>query len=108
MNRTLNRAAEELAGRHGVKGILTDDREGTAELLYYLRNVPLPLSVWPRGPKPHNHFEMTRAYTPSAPQPLLYVTLRQLRYHYQVTLDSGSVQVKREQTLELFLALILE
>lgn len=73
--RELAAATEELAETYGAKGILTDDREATAELLYYLRNVPLPLSVWPRGPKPHNHFEMTRAYTPSAPQPLLYVTL---------------------------------
>jgi hypothetical protein len=53
------------------------DREATTELLYYLRNASLPVVVWPRGPTPLDHFKMTRPYTSSTPQPLLYVTLRQ-------------------------------
>ena len=69
-------ATQERAQAQGAKSILTDDREVTAELLYYLRDVPLPLSVWPRGPTPLDHFELTRPYTQSAPEPLLYVTLR--------------------------------
>jgi hypothetical protein len=47
------------------------------ELLYYLRDVPLPIVVWPRGPVPRDHFEMTRPYTSATPEPLLYATLRQ-------------------------------
>jgi 4-amino-4-deoxy-L-arabinose transferase-like glycosyltransferase len=69
--------AQALAAAHGAKAILTDDREVAAELLYYLRDNPLPLVVWPRGPQPLDHFEMTRPYTQAAPAPLLYVTLRQ-------------------------------
>jgi 4-amino-4-deoxy-L-arabinose transferase-like glycosyltransferase len=70
-------AAQETADMQGAKAILTDDREATAEFLYYLRNTSLPVVVWPRGPTPLDHFEMTRPYTSSTPQPLLYVTLRQ-------------------------------
>jgi 4-amino-4-deoxy-L-arabinose transferase-like glycosyltransferase len=86
-------ATQERAQAQGAKSILTDDRAVTAELLYYLRDVPLPLSVWPRGPKPLDHFELTRAYTPAAPEPLLYVTLRRssqsILEHFGVTAMLG-------------------
>jgi 4-amino-4-deoxy-L-arabinose transferase-like glycosyltransferase len=74
--RELGEATRKLAEAHGVKAILTDDREPMAELLYYLRDTSLPVVVWPRGPVPLNHFEMTRPYTSVTPAPLLYVTLR--------------------------------
>ena len=40
--------------------ILVDTREMAAELLYYLRDVPTPLYVWPSGPMPNDQYEMTR------------------------------------------------
>ena len=56
--------------------ILVDTREMTGELLYYLRDVPLPLYVWPSGPIPMDHYEMTRPFTAESPEPALFVSLR--------------------------------
>ena len=74
--RELAERAERLMAAQGAKAILTDNRELTAELLYYLRDTQIPIAVWPRGPIPRDHFEMTRPYTSSTPEPLLYVSLR--------------------------------
>jgi 4-amino-4-deoxy-L-arabinose transferase-like glycosyltransferase len=73
---TFSQRAERLMAAQGAKAILTDSRELTAELLYYLRDTHIPIAVWPRGPIPRDHFEMTRPYTSSTPEPLLYVSLR--------------------------------
>lgn len=62
------------ADAQGAKSILTDNRETTAELIYYLRDAGLPVVVWYRGGPPQNHFEMTRPLTKGTPEPLLYVT----------------------------------
>ena len=56
--------------------ILVDTREMAGELLYYLRDVPTPLYVWPSGPTPKDHYEMTRPFTAAAPEPILYISLR--------------------------------
>jgi hypothetical protein len=55
--------------------ILVDTREMAGELLYYLRDVPTPLYVWPSGPIPRDHYEMTRPFTAETPEPVLYVSL---------------------------------
>jgi hypothetical protein len=55
--------------------ILVDTREMAGELLYYLRDVPTPLYVWPSGPTPRDHYEMTRPFTAETPEPVLYVSL---------------------------------
>jgi 4-amino-4-deoxy-L-arabinose transferase-like glycosyltransferase len=65
------RLAEE---RYGA--ILVGSREMAAELLYYLRDSQVPLVVWTRGDTPHNHFEMTRPFGASTPEPILYVSLK--------------------------------
>jgi 4-amino-4-deoxy-L-arabinose transferase-like glycosyltransferase len=59
--------------------ILVDTREMAGELLYYLRDVPTPLYVWPSGPTPHDHYEMTRPFTAESPEPVLYVSLKRCR-----------------------------
>jgi 4-amino-4-deoxy-L-arabinose transferase-like glycosyltransferase len=56
--------------------ILVDSRELAGELLYYLRDVPTPLYVWPAGPTPHDHYEMTRPFTPATPEPILFISLK--------------------------------
>jgi 4-amino-4-deoxy-L-arabinose transferase-like glycosyltransferase len=64
-----------LAGeRYGA--ILVDTRELAAELLYYLRDVPVPLYAWPSGPRPMHHYELTRPFRASAPEPVLYVSFK--------------------------------
>jgi len=65
----------KLAEEH-YGSILVDTREMAAELLYYLRDVPIPLYVWPSGPTPMDHYEMTRPFTAAAPEPVLFVSLR--------------------------------
>jgi hypothetical protein len=47
-----------------------------AELLYYLRDSKVRLFVWPSGPSPTDHYEMTRAYASGAPEPVLFVSLK--------------------------------
>jgi 4-amino-4-deoxy-L-arabinose transferase-like glycosyltransferase len=61
---------------HRYGSILVDTRELAAELLYYLRDVPVPLYVWRQGPTPHDHYEMTRPFTAPSPEPALYVSLK--------------------------------
>ena len=56
--------------------LLVDTREMAAELLYYLRDEPIPLYVWPSGPSPSDQYEMTRAFTAGAPEPILFVSLK--------------------------------
>ena len=61
---------------HHYGSILVDTREMAGELLYYLRDVPTPLYVWPSGPMPTDHYEMTRPFTAASPEPVLYVSLK--------------------------------
>ena len=65
----------KLAEQH-YGSILVDTREMAGELLYYLRDVPIPLYVWPSGPTPNDHYEMTRPFTAASPEPVLYVSLK--------------------------------
>ena len=55
--------------------MLADSREMTTELIYYLRDTSLPVTIWFREETPHNHFEMTLPFTKASPEPVLYVTL---------------------------------
>lgn len=55
--------------------MLTDNREVTGELVYYLRDMSLPVLIWWRDEPPRNQFEITHPFTASAPEPLLSVTL---------------------------------
>jgi 4-amino-4-deoxy-L-arabinose transferase-like glycosyltransferase len=77
--RDLAAATQRLAEAQGAKSVLTDNREVTGELVYYLRDMPLPVTIWFRAQTPRNHFEMTRPFTEAEPGPVLYVTLIQTR-----------------------------
>ena len=60
--------------RYGA--LLVHTRVMASEMLYYLRDSKVPLYAWAPGPKPHDHFEMTRPFTASTPEPILFVSLR--------------------------------
>jgi len=60
-------------------------REMAAELLYYLRDEPIPLYVWPSGPSPSDQYEMTRAFTAGAPEPILFVSLKRCPESFAIT-----------------------
>ena len=61
--------------RYGA--IVVDTRELAGEFLYYLRDVDVPLYVWPAGPVPADHYEMTRPFTAATPEPILYISLKE-------------------------------
>jgi 4-amino-4-deoxy-L-arabinose transferase-like glycosyltransferase len=81
--------------------ILVNTREMAGELLYYLRDVPTPLYVWPSGPTPNDHYEMTRPFTAAAPEPVLFVSLRRCPESFSQSFGTvtplGSEQVKLVQ-----------
>lgn len=56
--------------------LLTEDRWVTAELLYYLRDLDIPVRAWSPEPHPRDHFELTRPFSGDAKGPYLLVTLR--------------------------------
>jgi 4-amino-4-deoxy-L-arabinose transferase-like glycosyltransferase len=72
--RTLGERAGELARRAGARTIVGDMRDDEASLIYYLRDQPEQVLAWPRGPVPEHQFELTRAFTEAAPQPVLFVS----------------------------------
>jgi 4-amino-4-deoxy-L-arabinose transferase-like glycosyltransferase len=53
--------------------IITDEREVSAELLYYMRDEPTPLLAWRSAAAPADHYELTRPFKPDSPQPTLLV-----------------------------------
>ncbi|HEU0016744.1 MAG TPA: hypothetical protein VFQ31_00065, partial [Methyloceanibacter sp.] len=73
--RDLAASTRRLAEAQGAKTVLADNREVTAELIYYLRDTPLPVTIWFREGTPSNHFEMTLPFTKASPDPVLYVTV---------------------------------
>lgn len=66
--------AARAAGRP-FGAVLTDDRPLTAELLYYMRDDPTPVLAWRDGPRPRDHYELTRAFAKGSPEPVLLVSL---------------------------------
>jgi 4-amino-4-deoxy-L-arabinose transferase-like glycosyltransferase len=56
--------------------LLVDTREMAGELLYYLRDVPVPLYAWKTGLLPTDHYQMTRPFTAQSPEPVLFISLR--------------------------------
>ena len=60
---------------HPYAAVLTDTRAVTAELIYYLRGDPTPVLAFRTHGAPHDHFELTRPYTPASGEPVLLVSL---------------------------------
>jgi 4-amino-4-deoxy-L-arabinose transferase-like glycosyltransferase len=85
----------KLAEEH-YGAVLVDTRELAAELLYYLRDMKVPLYVWPSAPLPMNHYEMTRPFTASTPEPILYVSLNRCPRQFQKTFGAiGDLGMQR-------------
>ncbi|MEA2907903.1 MAG: hypothetical protein QOI12_5290 [Alphaproteobacteria bacterium] len=72
--RSLGEQAGALARRVGAHTIVSDTREDQASLVYYWRDQPEQVLAWRRGRLPDHHFDLTRALTDQAPQPILFVS----------------------------------
>ncbi|MEZ5817266.1 MAG: glycosyltransferase family 39 protein [Hyphomicrobiaceae bacterium] len=57
--------------------VIADERAVTAALLYYLRGEATPIKAWLSGPRPLDHYEMTRPFKAVAGGPVLLVSVRQ-------------------------------
>jgi 4-amino-4-deoxy-L-arabinose transferase-like glycosyltransferase len=55
--------------------VIADERAVTAALLYYMRDEPTPVKAWLSGPRPLDHYEMTRPFRPGD-TPALLVSVR--------------------------------
>jgi 4-amino-4-deoxy-L-arabinose transferase-like glycosyltransferase len=66
------RTVGHLARKLGISTIASDMRADVASLLYYWRDQPEQILAWPADDLPH--FELTRALTAEAPQPVLFVS----------------------------------
>jgi hypothetical protein len=90
------------ADKYGA--IVVDTRELAGEFLYYLRDVEIPLYVWPAGPVPADHYEMTRPFTAATPEPILYISLKKCpailagQFAHFVRLPEESVKLIAEKT----------
>ena len=90
--------------------VLTEDRLVTAELLYYLRDQPVPIRAWKPGDHPRDHFELTRPFTAASGEPALLVTLRPTQIHvtdhFETVEPLGEIKVpagpKSSRTVRLF------
>ena len=72
--RSLGEQAGHLARRMGARTIVGEWRNDVASMLYYWRDQSEQVLAWPAGPVPEDHFELTRAFTDAAPEPVLFVT----------------------------------
>jgi 4-amino-4-deoxy-L-arabinose transferase-like glycosyltransferase len=72
--RALGAATGRIAATTGAATIVSEQRDDVASLLYYLRDTGRVVLAWPSGPVPTHHFELTRALTASAAEPLLLVS----------------------------------
>ena len=72
--RALGEKAGGLARRSGARSIVADRRDDVASLLYYWRDQSEQVFAWPSGETPDHHFELTRAFTGAAAQPVLFVS----------------------------------
>jgi len=64
----------QLARRVGARTIVGDIHYEVSSLLYYWRDQPEQILAWRERPIPEDNFELTRPFTATAPQPILYVT----------------------------------
>lgn len=72
---TRQKLAEARAAGTPIASVVTTDRSLTAELLYYMRGEPTPVLALRNDPgRPHDHYELTRAFTGQAHEPALLVS----------------------------------
>jgi hypothetical protein len=72
--RVLGERVGALARLAEARTIVAEQRDAAASLLYYWRDQPEPVLAWPKGAVPDHHFELTRALTEAAAEPILFIS----------------------------------
>ena len=110
--RPLGEKAARAARAAQARTVAAEGRGEMAALLYYLRHEPVTVLNWPAGPAPQHHFELTRAMTENAAEPVLMVTPcphpeRLRRYYADITpgdpivANSGASSTRHYHTFRL-------
>ncbi len=58
------------------RAVFADDRSITAELLYYMRTDATPVMAWRDGPRPKDHYELTRPFNDPSQVPALLISVK--------------------------------
>lgn len=102
----------EMARDIGARSIVGDMHFEVASLLYYWRDQPEQILAWLHGAVPEDNFELTRPFTTTAAQPVLYVTacynVPELSEYFsevkplgEIVAPSGPVTVRRFRAFKL-------
>jgi len=75
--RTTAHLAAARARNQPYAAVIADERAVTAALIYYMRREETPVQAWLSGPRPLDHYEMTRPYRGAVEGPVLLVSVRQ-------------------------------
>ncbi len=84
------------SGGRPFVAVLTDDRAVTAELLYYMRDEPTPVLAWRDGPRPRDHYELTRPFEPSTKGPVLLVSLGREKMSLRERFERSETIIQRK------------
>lgn len=114
-NRELAEAIREGLVKNAARDVhfgalLTDDRDTAAALLYYGRNIPLPVYAWRATTPPRHHFELKQPFTADVPGPVLLISRRAdgsripARFRHALALGEISVPagIRSERQYHLF------
>lgn len=90
--------------------VLTDDRQLTAELLYYLRGTHVDIRSWHNDGPPRDHYQLTRPFRADVPEPVLFVTIgnapkgiiRRFAQSRELARESISAGPKKSRTITLY------
>jgi 4-amino-4-deoxy-L-arabinose transferase-like glycosyltransferase len=74
--RTAKVLADARAAGRPFRAVMADDRAVTATLLYYMRHERTPIVAWREGPRPLDHYELTRPLPAKGHTPVLLVSTR--------------------------------
>ena len=72
--KSLGTQVSALAQAQGARGIVAEQRDVVASLIYYARGTRLPVWSSPTAPAPAHQFDIDRPLTNGAPEPLLFVS----------------------------------
>jgi 4-amino-4-deoxy-L-arabinose transferase-like glycosyltransferase len=95
--RTAEVLAEARRAGRPFRTVMADDRSVTATMLYYMRDAGTPIVAWQSGPRPLDHYELTRPFKGADQTPVLLVATR--RDHDRITAEFANVRLLSEDAI---------